>query len=55
VRRNEAGEDPIGLNIEDYSKVVAVADRVIAKGARRQDLAPDNLGLGSGETSEAAE
>lgn len=55
VRRNEAGEDPIGLDIEDYSKVAAVADTVIAKGARWQDLAPDNLGLGSGDASEAAE
>ena len=55
VRLNEAGEDPIGLHIEDYSKVVAVADTVIPKGARWQDLVPNNLGIGGGKAAQAAE
>ena len=40
VRRNEAGEDPIGLAIEDYSPVASIPDSVIAKSADWRDSHP---------------
>jgi nitrite reductase/ring-hydroxylating ferredoxin subunit len=46
VQRHEAGEDPIALRVTDYSKVEALADTVIPVGARWQDLAPHNMGVG---------
>ena len=42
VRRNERGEDPIGLSIEDYSPVVSVPDTIIPKTGDWRDLAPGN-------------
>lgn len=44
VRRNEAGEDPLGLAIEDYTPVYSLVDTVIAQDARWQDCVPDNMG-----------
>jgi len=36
VRRCQAGEDPIGVHIEDYSNVVSLIDTTIPKGGRWQ-------------------
>jgi phthalate 4,5-dioxygenase oxygenase subunit len=46
LRRIEAGEEPMGLSIADYSKVRSLPDTNVPKGERWQDLVPDNLGLG---------
>ncbi|MDB5534012.1 MAG: hypothetical protein JWO28_2327, partial [Hyphomicrobiales bacterium] len=46
LRRVEAGEEPMGLSIADYSKVRSFPDTNVPKGERWQDLVPDNLGLG---------
>jgi phthalate 4,5-dioxygenase len=43
VRRHETGRDPMGLNIEDYSKVRSLADTNVAAGERWQDLLPHNM------------
>jgi phthalate 4,5-dioxygenase len=40
VRRAEAGEDPIGVSISDYSQVRALVDTVVDKGTRWQDITP---------------
>ncbi|MDG2111761.1 MAG: hypothetical protein P8N02_03995, partial [Actinomycetota bacterium] len=45
VRRHEAGEDPIGLDIEDYTSVVALADTTIEQGAPWGHLLPGNMAL----------
>lgn len=55
VALNEAGKDPLGLDIEDYSGVAAIPDTVIPKSARWQDLAPGNMGSGDSRRGEAAE
>jgi phthalate 4,5-dioxygenase len=47
VRRHEAGHDPFGLSIEDYSKVRSLADTNVPAGERWQDLLPNNMGLGA--------
>jgi phthalate 4,5-dioxygenase oxygenase subunit len=49
VRRHEAGQDPIGLNIADYSKVRSLADTNVPIGARWQNLLPHNLSLSNKE------
>jgi phthalate 4,5-dioxygenase oxygenase subunit len=46
IRLSEAGEDPLGLAIPDYSKVRSLADTAIPKTGRWQDLLPDNMGSG---------
>ncbi len=46
VRRHEAGGEPFGLSIADYSKVRSLADTHIAAGGRWQDFLPHNLGPG---------
>ena len=53
VRRHEAGGEPIGLSIADYSKVRSLADTNIPTGARWQDLLPHNLGIGSKQSEPA--
>lgn len=53
VRRHEAGEDPLGLVMEDYSAVAAIPDTVIPKTADWRQLAPGNRVFAS--RSEAAE
>jgi phthalate 4,5-dioxygenase oxygenase subunit len=45
VRRHEAGQDPFGLNIADYSKVRSLADTNVPIGDRWQNLLPHNLSL----------
>jgi len=55
VALNEAGKDPLGLEIEDYSSVAAIPDTVIPQTARWQDLAPGNMGSGVAAKEEAAE
>ena len=42
VRLNEAGGDPLGLAITDYSTVRARAETVLTEGERWQDLVPGN-------------
>jgi phthalate 4,5-dioxygenase oxygenase subunit len=44
VRRAESGEDPIGLQIGDYSAIQALADTLIPKSGRWQDISPSNPG-----------
>ncbi len=53
VRRHEAGGEPFGLSIEDYSKVRSLADTNIPKDARWQDLLPNNMGLGARQSEPA--
>jgi len=45
VRRHEAGLDPFGLNIADYSKVRSLADTNVPVGDRWQNLLPHNMSL----------
>jgi len=45
VRRHEAGQDPFGLNIGDYSKVRSLADTNVPANERWQDLLPHNMSL----------
>jgi hypothetical protein len=45
VRMHEAGQNPLGLTIADYSKVRSLADTNIPKGQRWQSLLPNNLGI----------
>jgi hypothetical protein len=45
VRRHEAGQDPFGLAIENYSKVRSLADTNVPVGERWQDLLPNNMSL----------
>jgi phthalate 4,5-dioxygenase oxygenase subunit len=42
VRRVEAGGDPIGISITDYSKVAPLIDTTLPTSARWQDLLPHN-------------
>ena len=44
VRLNEAGKDPLGLSIADFSPVKALADTVIGHNERWQDHVPGNMG-----------
>jgi len=44
VRRVEAGGDPIGVSISDYTEVRALVDTVIDKRTRWQDVTPSRLG-----------
>jgi phthalate 4,5-dioxygenase oxygenase subunit len=44
VRLVQEGHDPLGLSIEDYSRVRAVPDTSLASGERWQDLVPYNMG-----------
>ena len=53
VRRQKAGEDPIGLEIDDYTTVRANPDTVLTEGERWQDLVPGNT-MGA-QLREAAE
>jgi phthalate 4,5-dioxygenase oxygenase subunit len=46
VRLHEAGQNPLGLTIEDYSKVRSLADTNIPRGQRWQTLLPHNMGIG---------
>jgi phthalate 4,5-dioxygenase oxygenase subunit len=46
LRLYQAGQDPLGVAIEDYSKVRSLADTNLAKGERWQDLLPNNMGTG---------
>lgn len=55
VALNEAGKDPLGLEIEDYSSVAAIPDSVIPQSENWQDLAPGNMGSGRAGKGEAAE
>lgn len=55
VALNEAGKDPLGLKIEDYSSVAAIPDSVIPQSENWQDLAPGNMGSGGAGKGEAAE
>ena len=55
VALNEAGKDPLGLEIEDYSSVAAIPDSVIPQSENWQDLAPGNMGSGRAAKGEAAE
>ena len=55
VALNEAGKDPLGLKIEDYSSVAAIPDSVIPQSENWQDLAPGNMGSGRAAKGEAAE
>ena len=43
VRRAEAGGDPIGVSISDYTHVAALVDTIIDKTARWQDVTPSRL------------
>lgn len=54
VRRHEAGGEPFGLSIADYTKVRSLADTNIPKNHRWQEWLPHNLGIASRQT-EAAE
>ncbi len=47
VKMHEAGNDPLGLKITNYAKVEAICDTVINCDSRWQNLAPNNLGLGT--------
>ena len=55
VALNEAGKDPLGLKIEDYSSVAAIPDTVIPQTSNWQDLAPGNMGSSLVAKGEAAE
>jgi phthalate 4,5-dioxygenase oxygenase subunit len=55
VALNEAGKDPLGLKIEDYSSVAAIPDSVIPQSENWQALAPGNMGSGRAGKGEAAE
>lgn len=55
VALNEAGGNPLGLTVEDYSNVVAVPDTVIPKSADWTDLARGNSETGRTVRGEAAE
>jgi len=55
VALNEAGKDPLGLQVEDYSDVVAVPDTIIPQSGRWQDLAPGNMRTGTDAKGQAAE
>jgi phthalate 4,5-dioxygenase oxygenase subunit len=46
VRLVEEGKNPIGVNIEDYTHVTALADTVIALDATWQDWVPNNMAVG---------
>ena len=46
VRLYQAGKDPLGVNIEDYSKVRSLADTNVREDERWQDLLPNNMGTG---------
>jgi phthalate 4,5-dioxygenase len=43
VRRAEAGGDPIGVSISDYTQIRALVDTVIDKKTRWQDVTPSRL------------
>ncbi|MCC2097835.1 MAG: Rieske 2Fe-2S domain-containing protein [Hyphomicrobiales bacterium] len=47
VALNEAGKDPYGLTIADYSPVHSLVDTVIGPRDRWQDLCPGNMASGS--------
>ena len=47
VAMNENGQDPLGLHVTDYSKVLAVPDTIIPKSSRWQDLATGNTCTGA--------
>lgn len=53
VRRNEAGETPIGLDIADYSTVAALPDTIVEAGETWQSHLPGNMGLDA--TTDVAE
>ena len=55
VALNDAGKDPLGLRVTDYSEVVAVPDTIISKSGRWQDLAVGNSRTGAVTKNEAAE
>ena len=55
VALNEAGRDPLGLEIEDYSSVAAIPDSVIPQSENWQDLAPGNMGSGRAAKGEVTE
>ena len=46
VRLYQAGKDPLGVSIEDYSKVRSLADTNVREGERWQNLLPNNMGTG---------
>ena len=46
VRLYQAGKDPLGVNIEDYSEVRSLADTNVREGERWQNLLPNNMGSG---------
>ncbi len=54
LRQNEAGKDPFGIAIADYTPVQALVDTVIADNERWQDHVPANQGT-SQRTREPAE
>ena len=45
LRQHEAGGLPLGLDIEDYSRVRSLPDTNVAEGERWQDLLPHNMGV----------
>ena len=45
LKLHAVGKDPLGLSINDYSKVRSLADTNVAKGKRWQELLSDNLGI----------
>jgi phthalate 4,5-dioxygenase oxygenase subunit len=45
IRLVKAGGDPIGVNIRDYTNVVALADTVITPDASWQAWVPNNMGI----------
>ena len=47
VRRHEAGGEPFGLSIPDYTKVRSLADTNVPKNRRWQEWLPNNMGLPS--------
>lgn len=55
IALNEAGKDPLGLGVENYSSVAAIPDSIIPKTADWQDLAPGNMGSGRVAKTEAAD
>tara|TARA_Y100001936_G_C15804570_1_gene523320 strand:+ start:27 stop:218 length:192 start_codon:yes stop_codon:yes gene_type:complete len=55
VALNDAGKDPLGLQVTDYSEVVAVPDTIIPQSGRWQDLAVGNSRTGAVTKIEAAE
>lgn len=46
VRRHEAGEDPIALQLSDLSTVEALSDTVLPTGESWQQLLPGNMAVG---------